>query len=84
MYESLVRFAKVYFPEASVVAAAFDAPLKVTKVPLLAPAGMTVPEILQMAVEVAAKLIPVALAALIVTAWLPGLKVYPGFVGVTV
>ena len=57
-------------------------PLSATVTPLVA--GLIVPEMLQIEVDVALKLFPVELAPLIVTDWDVGLKVKPVLPGVTV
>ena len=67
-------------PEASAVAVALAAPLKVTVAPL---PPVIVPEMLQV-IAVAVKFTAVAFAPLIVTAWLAGLMVKPALMGVTV
>ena len=67
-------------PEPSAVTVALEAPLKVTVAPL---PPVTVPEMLHV-IAVAVKFTAVALALLIVTAWLVGLMVKPLLLGVTV
>ena len=67
-------------PEASAVAVALAAPLKVTVAPL---PPVIAPERLQV-IAVAVKFTAVAFAPLMVTGWLVGLIVNPLLVGVTV
>ena len=65
-------------PEVSAVVEALAAPLKVTVDPL---PPVIVPEMLQV-IAVAVKFTAFALAPLMVTAWLTGLKVKPDLLGV--
>ena len=65
---------KLKLPEASAVVVAFAAPVSVTVAPLPAAAGLTVPEMLQVAAW-AVKLTPVTFVAFTVAVWLVGEKV---------
>ena len=76
-YVPLAKPLNVYAPELFAVVVALAAPLNVTVAPLPPAAGVIVPEILYVAIEVAVKLMPVTLAPLTVALWLAGLKVKP-------
>src|SRR5579863_6845210 len=67
VYAPFTKFAKLKFPDASAVVVAVACPLNVTVAPLPPAAGLMVPEMVQVATEVAVKLIPLALAPLITT-----------------
>ena len=63
---------------------AADAPLRDTVVPAPLPAGVTVPEMLNVGTALAVKLTALTFAPLTVTGELAGVNAKPGFEGVTV
>jgi len=84
VYPPLARPVNEKLPDASAVVVPLVAPLSVNVVPVPFAAGLTVPEMLKVAIGVAVKLTAVTFAPLTVTGWFVGENVKPVLDGVTV